>query len=48
MKTMMKLFMLKGLALLVFFVAAGGANVVCSMGNYQDKLPESVKKLRKF
>ena len=48
MKKLFEKFVLKGLASGALAMAIFGANIACSGGNYQEELPSSVKKLRKF
>lgn len=48
MKDMMKKIFLKALATGALGMAFFAANVACSGGHYQEELPETVKKFRKF
>ena len=48
MKSFIKKILFKGLATGALSMAVFFANVACSCGHYQEKLPSSVKKLRKF
>lgn len=48
MKKIMKKFFFKALATGALSMAMFAANIACTGGHYQEKLPDSVKKFRKF
>lgn len=48
MKEIIKSSLLKGIAKIAFSAAQNSANSTCSSYHFQDKLPETVKSLRKF